>query len=367
MKISIPYLFLSVLLALQLSGLTAEEVSPDSAAAQEQARETTAMPGKQAEPARSRVFSFDIGISGGYSTGMSVSNFYYRPFGNFYLKHRYVKFTAGISRYQNLLITNGYGIFERVNVTQPKFALSLYPLEMIELYGEYRFSSGDPSHYYRGHEGTAGFLLDFDPVTIDASINIRNIAYRFKTFDWQSAFTLLYSSISHSGHVTSYYLINTSDIKYLDDISAAVTLSWFIIDKASIDATYYYMDSEFRYPKDSYHAHTGRIGFYSDVWKYVSLYGGISLGIDSEQYLIAGGDLGINFNILGHASLSFTYMPGYYKSRETVSLLDRLVNIYALYFIDYNIMGSENPYLRSSLIGKSFMNHSFTFSAAYKY
>ena len=156
MKISIPYLFLSVLLALQLSGLTAEEVSPDSAAAQEQARETTAMPGKQAEPARSRVFSFDIGISGGYSTGMSVSNFYYRPFVNCYLKHRYVKFTAGISRYQNLLITNGYGIFERVNVTQPKFALSLYPLEMIELYGEYRFSSGDPSHYYRGHEGTAG-------------------------------------------------------------------------------------------------------------------------------------------------------------------------------------------------------------------
>ncbi|MBN1498084.1 MAG: hypothetical protein JXA07_15030 [Spirochaetes bacterium] len=367
MKTGITPLAISVLLALQLSGLSAEEVTPESAAAQEQARENSDIIGKQAEPARIRVFSFDIGISGGYSTGMSVSNFYYRPFANLYLRNRYVKFTAGISRYQNLLITNGYGIFERVNVTQPKLALSLYPLEVIELYGEYRFSCGDPSHYYRGHEGTAGFLLDFDPVTIDASINIRNIVYRFKTFDWQSAFTLLFSSISHSGHVTSYYLINTNDLKYLDDISAAVTCSWFVIDTTSIDATYYYMNSVFRYPKDSYNVHTGRIGVYSDVWKYISLYGGISLGIDSEQYLIASGDLGISFNILEHASLSFTYMPGYYKSRETVSSLDRFVNIYALYFIDYNIMGSENPYLKSSLIGKSFMNHSFTFSAAYKY
>lgn len=319
------------------------------------------------QPEAPGIFGFDIGMSGGYSTGVSVSNFHYRPFGNLYLKHKYIKFTAGISRYQDYLITNGAGKFERVNFTQPKVALSLYPHNVIELYGEYRFSAGDPSHYYRAHEATGGFLLDFNPVTVDASVNVRTTEYRFKAFDWQNTFTLLYSDINHNGNVTNYYAINISNLKSLDDLSATASISWYVIDTTSIDAAYYFLKSRFTYPNDSYYVHTGRIGAYSDVWKYISVYGGVSLGIDSEQYLIAGGDAGITFNILGYASLSVTYMPGYYKSRKSANSLDRLVEFYALYFVDYNIMGSENPYLQPSQIGKSFMNHSFNFSVSYKY
>lgn len=360
-------LALSILPTLPVPAFSLEEAPPDAGNMQGQVLRDDATYEDPAKPEKSRVFGFDLGMSGGYSTGVSVSNFYYKPFGNLYLKHKYVKFTVGISRYQDYLITNGAGKFERVNITQPKVALSLYPHDMIELYGEYRFSAGDPSHYYRGHEGTAGFLLDFNPVSIDASVNIKKSAYRFKTVDWLNTFTLRYSDIKNNGTVNNYYTINSNNNKYLDDISTTVDCAWYIIDTTSIDASYFYLKSFFEYPKDTYYVHTGRIGVYSDVWKYISIYGGISLGIDAEEYLIAGGDLGMAFNILGYVTISATYLPGYYKSQKNVSSLDRLIELYSLYFDTYNIMGSDNPYLQSSLVGKSFMNHSFNFSVSYKY
>ncbi|MDM7917620.1 MAG: hypothetical protein QUS12_00445, partial [Methanosarcina sp.] len=34
-----------------------------------------------AKPEKNNIFGFDIGMIGGYSTGMSVSNFFYKPYG----------------------------------------------------------------------------------------------------------------------------------------------------------------------------------------------------------------------------------------------------------------------------------------------
>lgn len=344
-----------------------EEASQDRAIAQEKEIRESATTPDTGKHAKSRIIGFDLGMSGGYSSGVSVQNFYYKPFGNLYLKHKHLKFTVGMSRYQDYLITSGKGKFEHVNFTQPKIALSLYPIDMIELYGEYRFSTGDPSHYYRGHEGTAGFLLDVSPVTIDASINIKKTEYRFKSIDWLNTFTLLYSHVSNNGNVSNFYLIDMNNNKYLDDISASVNLSWYVTDTTSIDASYYYQHSFFGYPEDRYDLHSGRIGAYSDVWDYVSIYGGINLGFDSDKYLIAGGDLGITFNIFGYVTLSVTYMPGYYKFTRTYSSLDRFIGSYVYYFMDSSLVSSDNPYFQSSQAGKSFMNHSVSFIIAYKY
>ena len=316
---------------------------------------------------KNKIFGFDIGIGGGYASGISVSNFYYKPFCNLHLKHTYVKFTAGLNRYQNYLITDGEGKFETVNFTQPKFNLSLYPHKIIELYGEYRYSTGDPAHYYRGHDGTAGFFLDFDPVTIDASINKRLTQYRFKSVDWLSRVTLWMSEISAHGHVTNYYTIDLNTIKYLDDISATANLMWYVIDTVSLDATYYYLYSVFRYPKDSYYIHTGRIGVYSDVWKYISLHGGASIGVDAERYIIVGGDCGVTFNILGYVTISATYLPSYYIAPKTNNMLNRFIDLYILYTYDYDVIKTTNPYLQKSMIGKSFLNHSLNFSVMYRY
>ncbi|MBP7736427.1 MAG: hypothetical protein KA369_10685 [Spirochaetes bacterium] len=312
-----------------------------------------------------KIFGFDMGISGGYSKGASVSNFMYKPYGNIHLKHEYVKFTAGMARCQNYLVTDGEGKFENINFTQPKAALSIYPHKVVELYGEYRYSTGDYSHYYRGHEGTAGFLLDFDKVIIDVSLNKRTTEYRFKSINWAQKITFLYSDINSQSQTNQYYIIDLNDMKYLDDISTTINVTWNVTDTTGIDATYFYLYSMFKYPRDSYYIHTPRIGAYSEVWKYLSLHGGVSLGIDSEKYLIAGGDIGVTFNILGYVTLSASYLPSYYLAPKSNSALQQFMELYVLYVYNYNI--SANPYLQSSLVGKSFFNQGVSFNVNYRY
>ncbi|OHD65289.1 MAG: hypothetical protein A2176_15240 [Spirochaetes bacterium RBG_13_51_14] len=197
--------------------------------------------------------------------------------------------------------------------------------------------------------------------------NKRLIEYGFKSVDWQNKITLLYIDISNHGHVTHYYTINLNNIKYLNDLSATVNLSWYVIDTTSIDSSYYYLNSVFKEPNDSYYVHTGRIGVYSDVWKYISLHGGVSLGIDAEKYLIAGGDFGITFNILGYVTLSATYLPSYYIAPGTNNTLDRFIELYALYVYNYNLTSISNPYFQPSMIGKSFLNHGLNFIVTCKY
>jgi len=319
------------------------------------------------DPKKNKIFGFEIGMSGGYATGISVSNWQYRPYANLVLSHKYIKGTAGVYRCKNFLITDGEGSFENINFTQPKIGLSLYPHNVIELYGEYRYSTGDYSHYYRGHEGTAGFLLDFDVVTIDASCNKRLVEYEFKSVNWADKITLLYSDINIHGRATQLYTIDTNRTKYLDDTTATVNLSWNIIDTTSLDLTYYYLYSIFKYPRDSYYNHTGRAGVYSDVCKYISIHGGASLGLDAERYLIAGGDFGATFNILGYVTITASYLPSYFFAPVGGSALKRIIDSYVLYSYSYNSAGSTNPYLQPSQIGKSFWNHSVNFNITFRY
>ena len=99
--------------------------------------------GEQAKP---RVFGFDAGIQGSYATGISTSSFYYQPFADIYLKHTYVRFTAGLSRFQDYQITDGEGDFETANFTQPEtgaFALSAPGDRAFR--GIY-YSTGDKTH-----------------------------------------------------------------------------------------------------------------------------------------------------------------------------------------------------------------------------
>lgn len=316
---------------------------------------------------KKRLIGFDLGMGGGYSTGISVNNFQYRLFGDIFLKHKYVKLTGGLSRWQNYLVTNGEGLFETVNFTQPKIALSIYPHRVIELYGEYRYSTGDPSHYYRGHEGTGGLYLDFDPVSIDVSVNGRMTEYLFKSENWLNKITLVYSNPTMHGGMVQYYTFNMTGIKHLYDITPTATLSWYVIDSTSIDATYYFIRSVLGSPDDVYYMHTGNIGVYSDVWKYISLHGGANIGVDGERYVIIGGDAGITFKILEYAIISVTYLPGYYIAPQNGGALGKFIELYALCALGINASSSSNPNINPSLIGKSFFSQSVTFSARYTF
>ena len=128
-----------------------------------------------ADAGKPRVVGFEAGYNGGYSEGTVPRSYYSQPYVDIFLNHAYLKFTFGISRVWDYQITNGEGKYETVNCTQPKIAFSVYPYKGIEIMGEYRYWTGDKSHYYKTHDATGGLYLDFAPVSLGFTGNYRKI------------------------------------------------------------------------------------------------------------------------------------------------------------------------------------------------
>jgi hypothetical protein len=323
----------------------------------------------EGDESKPRIFSLDAGIQGNYAAGVSTSSLYYQPFFDIYLKHKYVKFTAGLSRFQNVQISNGSGQFETVNFTQPKLGLSLYPHRMIEFFGEYYYSTGDKNkHYYRSHEGTAGFFLDFEKVTLGTTVTGSRTEYHFKSDDLKDKTIILLQSLP----LIRYMYYKKRYISRLEDLDVYPELSWFVHRTTSLDVKYEYRESKFeyvlwdyQYHDVSYGTHTGRLGVYSEPWRYFSLKAGVYAGKDSDDYIIAGGDVGVTFNILDYVKISSTYTPEYYIAPNVNVVQQRFVELVSMVLVGRRL--KRNPSLRFSDIGKSFWNHSVSFSAMYTY
>lgn len=318
-----------------------------------------------------RIFGLDAGIRGNYSTGVSTSSFDYQPFVNMYLKHKYVRFTAGLSRFQNFQISDGEGQFENVNFTQPKLALSLYPHRVIEFFGEYYYSTGDRGkHYYRSHEGAAGFFLDFEEVTLGTTVSRSKTEYHFKSDDRIDKI-MIFVKLPYRPVIRALYY-NKRYITRFEDLDMYPELSWFVHDTTSLDAKYEYRESifeyvpeDYRYHHERYYSHTGRLGVNSEPWRYFSLRAGILAGKDSDEYIIAGGDIGVTFNILDYVKISSTYTPEYYAAPKVDPTKQKIIEIVSMALAGRR--RTRNPFLRMSDVGKSFWNHGVSFSAMYTY
>ena len=329
--------------------------------------------GGEGEESQPRIFGLDAGIQGNYASGVSTSSFDYQPFVDLYLKHKYVKFTAGVSRFQDFQISNGRGQFETVNFTQPKLALSLYPHRVVELFGEYYYSSGDKGHYYRSNEGTAGFFLDFEKVTLGTTVTDSVSEYHFKSDD-RSDKTLIVEKYS-AFPVRFAYQYERYSKKYINhtsDLDVYPELSWFVHKTTSLDFKYEYKQNLFEYLTQSlkyynykYYINSGRLGVSSEPWRYFSFKAGVHAGEDAQDYIIAGGDLSVTFNILDYVKISSTYTPEWYQSPHVNPAVQTLREIFSLIALDRR--GNVNPFMRSSKVGKSFWNQSVNFSAMYTY
>ena len=320
-----------------------------------------------------RIFGLDAGVQGNYASGVSTSSFDYQPFVDLYLKHKYVKFTAGISRFQDYQISNGGGEFETVNFTQPKLALSLYPHRVVELFGEYYYSSGDKKHYYRSNEGTAGFFLDFEKVTFGTTVTDSKTEYHFKSDDRKDKTFIVYKYSATPGKfIYQYERYSKKYINRMGNLDVYPELSWFVHKTTSLDFKYEYKQSLFeyvtmrlKYYNYKYFVNTGRLGVYSEPWRYFSFKAGIHAGKDVQDYIIAGGDLSVTFNILDYVKISSTYTPEWYKPPTVNPSIQALREIFSLAALGRR--GNINPYMRASRVGKSFWNQSVNFSVMYTY
>lgn len=338
-----------------------------------------------------RLFSFDLGLNGSYSRGLTTKSLYYQPFVNFYLKHKYVKLTGGLSRYWNFQLSNGEGKYENVNFTEPKLALSIYPHKVLEIFGDYRYSGGDKSHYYRAHKITTGLNLDFDVVTLGCSVNFKKTEYHFKSDDLYSKATII-DNMKAFNVISILYnkgLYKFENLEQSKDIGVTPTFSWFMHKTTSLDLSYDHAENYFfpynhdkgnvKYWNSKYYSNSGRIGVYSDPWDYISISVGVSAGADSEKYVIVTPDLGLTFNIMDYVKISGTYSPSYYKAPPAkignVEVSKKALQVYEVYalrsLVGITIAGrtkrNANPYVNLQNIAKSFWNQGVSFSVTYTY
>ena len=322
---------------------------------------------KEAQP---KIFSFDLGLKGSFAEGSTPASMYYQPFFNCYVKNKYVKFTGGLSRVWDYQITNDRNDYETVNFTQPKVALSVYPHRVIEIYGEYRYSSGDKSHYYRSNYGATGVQLDFESVAFGGYVSYATSKYHFKSDDTKDNLLLVHDYQDNPTPIRlwwDYRLYEKRKINHTDEFTASPEFSWFVHETTSIDLSYEHKKTEYQYPNstDTYKINTFRIGVSSQPWKYFSFMTGFSNGWDSGGYIIPGGYLGVIFNILDYVKISSTYSPSYYLTSRMNPELKKLLDAWAMYQL--GTRRNVNPYLQLSKIGKSFWNQAVNFSVAYQY
>ncbi len=369
-----------LLIIVFIAGTTMHSYSQENAGG-----ESGAESADKSDAAGPRIFGFEAGYNGSYAGGTSPKSYFSQPYVNLYLKHKYVRFTAGVSRFWDYQITNGAGKYETVNFTQPKLALSLYPHKVIEIFGEYRYWTGDKSHYYRAHDGTVGFSLDFEIVNVGMSASMNKTEYKFKSDDRESLWTN-YSDIRQYipnrqalAMFLAYRTTKSRNIHHTSELSLAPIFSVFVHDTTSIDLTYEYQKSLFemyttgnRTKNDEYYLHSGTVGITSDPADFISLTADVSIGKDSQKYIIAGGDLGLTFHILEYVSLSVIYTPAYYMpppekiwGREVSQSFKEFRELWAIYSLVR--WRNVNPYMRLSNIGKAFWSHGVSVSASVRY
>lgn len=363
------------------AGDAAEKVADESAAPDE---------------AKPRIFGIEGGYNGSYAKGTSPSNFYSQPYLNINLKNKYVKFTAGVSRFWDYQITNGAGAYETVNFTQPKLALSLYPHDVIEIYGSYLYSAGDKTHYYRVHDGTGGLYLDFEVVSLGFSADYKKTEYKFKSDDNRDLRSLDpgvdWSKPLVAGAIlmARYKNFKIQNIKHLEDYTLTPTFSWFIVPSTSLDLSYDYMYSDFNnpysfksiYPKQNEHiifySHTGKIGVSSETCEYFTLAAAISSGWSNDDVITVGGEIEGLVNLFDYANISVTYAPVYNISPKMDPMKRKYYELRSLGSLVRYILGSQyelyggrrlniNPFMQLKNIGKNFWSHGVSFNVSFRY
>jgi len=341
----------------------------------------------EGDGAKPRIFGIEGGYNGSYAEGTSPKSFYSQPYLNIHLKNKYVKFTAGVSRFWGFQITNGAGAYETVNFTQPKLALSLYPHDVIEIYGSYLYSAGDKTHYYRAHDLTGGLYLDFEVVSLGFSGNFKKTDYIFKSDDRRD-----YLSITPGGTANPY--INNlimmaryrnfriQNTKHLEDYALSPTFSWYIIPGTSLDLAYDYAYSDFInpysfksiYPGQNeniiFYSHTGRIGVSSETCEYFTLVAAFSSGWSNDDTITVGGEIEGLVNLFDYASLSAAYAPVYNISPKMDPLTRKFYELRSYVSLFRALRGRRlniNPFMQLKNIGKNFWSHGVSFNVSFRY
>lgn len=271
---------------------------------------------------------FDIGIKGYYSSGVSSSNFYYKPFADaiFYLP--VVEIKPGFARYQHYQLTDGIGNYYYAGINQPGCSFSIDATDDLNIDAGYKYSFGD--YDYSGHDYFADVSYDFEVITVSAGFEGTKNKYKVNSIE-----------IDTNGYV----------------LSAGIEYS--ISDSLSIDGGYDYSTIYFKNLDYSYTTNIFRLGILPQISKGLFIMCGISGGFDNADYIITGADVGISLKLFNMVKLSISYMGNYYiaPSSDTSTTTSSKKSGSG----SGSGSGKSNPFLKSSEVGKSYFSHNISF------
>ncbi len=233
-------------------------------------------------------WEFIAGAKSVYSSGISDSYAYYKPFGSVVFIQSIFNISSEISRYFNYQITDGNGYYDYIDYNELDLLIEASPFDWLTLGFEYQYSLGESE--YKNNNYDIEIIFYYKMISLNTWYIRSDSEYDFDT-----------DSIEQESNEYSVIF----DYFYSDSISfdAGVTYNNFYFDN------FYYSNLDYNYNKLIF-----RIGTVIDIYSALFLIGGICVGKDSEDYKIMGFDTGLNFKIGEYIKLLAIYSYQYFNA-----------------------------------------------------
>ncbi len=269
-------------------------------------------------------FYFEAGARGLYSSGVNEPNFSWRLDAAAGFSAVIFKALAGYTRHQRYQVTDGAGNYGNVDLGQPRAEIVCSPVPYFELSAGFKYSSGDRS--FRGFEYRVMASLDLAEVSVSGE----------------------YASTKED------YVLGGLDIENNRSLYS-LELAWNVSDMLWFDAGLDHDRIDFENTGAEYYKTVGRMGVGIEATVPLSVMFGAGIGRDSSDYSLYAADAGLNLKLQSGLRGSIFYSFMYYQAPTSPSKEDGAGpggGAGAGYGPD------TNPFLRSSLVGKSFPAHS---------
>lgn len=226
---------------------------------------------------------FTPGAKAVNSAGISETNTYYKPEIRAGIYTEHISLYSGISRYFNYQITNGYGEYEYIDINEANAGLDLYPFEHLNLSFEYRYRDGESEYIKK--EIFSSIELPFEKVSLIGDFSIDTEEYSFADLP-----------------------VKIKSNQY------SFELDYFPFRRLDIDLSYTHSNIYFTNLDFDYYKRVVRLGIVPELADSFFLIGGLSMGKDSDDYMIYGFDTGINWRINKNLKIQALYIFTYYMA-----------------------------------------------------
>ncbi len=269
-------------------------------------------------------FSLEAGARGMYSSGISEPYYSYKIDTAAGFSAGFVSVLLGYVRHQHYQLTDGAGNYGYTDFDQAHAGIVFSPTRIFELTAGVRYSNGASS--FRGVEYRGEASLYFGAVSITGEYMSAGEGYELDGLDLENK-------------------------RRLYSLEASLGVS----ETVWIDAGLDHDGIDFETTGAAYTKTTGNFGLGINPARPITMLFGVNYGRDSFDYTLFGVDAGLDLRLPCGLKASIFYLGTYYEAPPSVSI--NSVGGHG----GGGVYGRDaNPFLRSSLIGKSFAAHTMS-------